>query len=208
MTELPMFPLGATLLPGESLPLRVFEPRYQALVQRCLATDRRFGVVLIERGSEVGGGDVRSDVGTVAEIVDHAATGAGRYSLECRGVARIRIAAWLPDDPYPRADVEPWPDAGVDGDWRAARDGVIEARERLLDLWRELAKRAGRRATPPPPLALPDDPSECSFTLATALPLSEADRYRALGAAGPVERAGVLTDAAEDVAAALRFRLQ
>ncbi len=206
--ELPMFPLGAVLLPGEALPLRVFEPRYHELVQRCLATDGRFGVVLIERGAEVGGGDVRTDVGTVAEIVDHATTGPGRYSLACRGTARIRVVRWLLDAPYPLAEAEPWPDSEDDGGWPAARDRVVAARAELVALWRELADRARRRATPLPPLALPDDPSDCSYALTTALPLSEADRHRALAAAGPVERAAILVEAAADVADALRFRLQ
>ncbi|WP_018179041.1 LON peptidase substrate-binding domain-containing protein [Jongsikchunia kroppenstedtii] len=206
--ELPMFPLGATLLPGEPLPLHVFEPRYRELVQRCLATDRRFGVVLIERGSEVGGGDVRTDVGTVAEIVDHTAMGPRRFALSCQGIARIRVAEWLPDAPFPRAAVTPWPDPTFDGDWPTERDWVVAAREELLDLWRELADRAERRAPEPAPLALPDDPSECSFALAAALPISQSDRHRALTASSIGERCAILVEASADVAAALRFRLQ
>ena len=72
---LPMFPLGSVLVPGAVLPLHVFEPRYRALVRSCLDSgEPEFGVVLIERGSEVGGGDVRFDVGTLARIVQ-----AGRF---------------------------------------------------------------------------------------------------------------------------------
>ena len=57
MTVTPMFPLEVAMLPGEELPLRIFEPRYSALVQRCLAADDpAFGVVLIAAGREVGGG--------------------------------------------------------------------------------------------------------------------------------------------------------
>lgn len=56
---LPMFPLGSVLLPGSPLPLQVFEPRYRAMLDDCLAGDQRFGVVLIERGFEVGGGEQR-----------------------------------------------------------------------------------------------------------------------------------------------------
>ena len=67
--ELPMFPLGTVLFPHGVLPIHVFEPRYRAMVDDCLAGDARFGVVLIERGSEVGGGDTRFHVGTVAQIV-------------------------------------------------------------------------------------------------------------------------------------------
>ena len=64
--SMPMFPLEVAMLPGEELPLRIFEPRYSALVQTCLAADDpAFGVVLIAAGREVGGGDTRSDVGCV-----------------------------------------------------------------------------------------------------------------------------------------------
>ncbi|MEY2464632.1 MAG: ATP-dependent Lon protease, partial [Acidimicrobiaceae bacterium] len=68
MSELPMFPLGTVLFPSVFLPLHVFEPRYREMTRHCLDTQREFGVVLIERGSEVGGDDVRTQVGTVARI--------------------------------------------------------------------------------------------------------------------------------------------
>ena len=112
-----MFPLGTVLFPSAVLPLHVFEPRYQALVRHCLATEPEFGVVLIERGNEVGGGDVRSAVGTVARIVQLAELDGGRFALVAVGVRRMRVQAWLPDDPYPRADVDDWDDpAAPDGD--------------------------------------------------------------------------------------------
>jgi Uncharacterized protein, similar to the N-terminal domain of Lon protease len=51
----PMFPLEVAMLPGEALPLRIFEPRYAALVADCLAmTDPSFGVVR-HRGRSRGG---------------------------------------------------------------------------------------------------------------------------------------------------------
>jgi Lon protease-like protein len=109
---MPMFPLGTVLLPGVVLPLHVFEPRYQQLVRDCLdaTTHPEFGVVLIDRGSEVGGGDVRSDVGVVARILQVAAMDAGRFAIISVGTRRIKVTQWLPDDPYPRAEVEDWPD--------------------------------------------------------------------------------------------------
>ena len=63
-TRLPMLPLSAVLFPHTAMPLHVFEPRYRELMRDCLEGDRRFGVVLIERGSEVGGGDTRARLGT------------------------------------------------------------------------------------------------------------------------------------------------
>ncbi len=103
--ELAMFPLGSVLFPGMPLPLRVFEPRYVAMLLSVLGeTEHEFGVVLIERGSEVGGGDVRFAVGTVARIVSVEQT-AGSIVLLATGAARFEVVRWLQDDPFPRAQV-------------------------------------------------------------------------------------------------------
>ena len=111
-----MFPLGTVLVPGQGLPLHVFEPRYRALVEACVAGDGCFGVVLIERGSEVGGGDVRFDIGTVARIREVAQAPDGRYAVAAVGTDRFRVVQWLDDDPFPRAEIEVLvePDAGAD----------------------------------------------------------------------------------------------
>src|SRR3954447_1486765 len=101
--ELPMFPLGTVLFPHAVLPLHVFEPRYRAMVTDCLAADARFGVVLIERGHEVGGGDARFGVGTMTRIVQADEMPDGRWGLVTVGTERIAVHEWLPDDPYPRA---------------------------------------------------------------------------------------------------------
>src|SRR3954452_20658454 len=115
MAMLPMFPLGSVLFPGAVLPLHVFEPRYRQLVQDCLAdTEHEFGVVLIERGHEVGGGDVRSTIGTVARMMQVAELQDGRYAMVTVGTRRIRVNAWVPDDPYPLADVDDFPDDDPD----------------------------------------------------------------------------------------------
>ena len=87
----PMFPLGSVLVPGMILPLHVFEPRYRALVRDCTAGDGEFGVVLIERGSEVGGGDARTDVGTMARIVQADELPDGRFAVGAVGMRRIRV---------------------------------------------------------------------------------------------------------------------
>ncbi|MGH3970338.1 MAG: LON peptidase substrate-binding domain-containing protein, partial [Mycobacterium sp.] len=103
---LAMFPLESALLPGEDLPLRIFEPRYTAMVTDCLrSTEPQFGVVLISRGREVGGGEARCDVGALARIAECMDLGDGRYALRCRMDERIRVCDWLADNPYPRAMV-------------------------------------------------------------------------------------------------------
>lgn len=109
-TTMPMFPLGSPLLPGLGLPLQVFEPRYHAMLDEVMAGDRRFGVTLITRGHEVGGGDIRSSVGATAEVLRHQEVEDGRVLVLAVGRERIRVQRWLRDDPYPLAEVEPWPD--------------------------------------------------------------------------------------------------
>ena len=107
--ELAMFPLGSVLFPGMPLPLRVFEPRYVAMLASVLGeAEHEFGVVLIERGSEVGGGDVRFGVGTVARIVSVEQT-AGSIALLATGAARFEVVRSLQDDPYPRAQLRELP---------------------------------------------------------------------------------------------------
>src|SRR5262245_44996005 len=156
-----MFPLGTVLLPGMLLPLHVFEPRYRALVRDCMAADEAdFGVVLIERGSEVGGGDVRTDVGTRARILRAEELPDGRFGVVAAGLRRLRVRAWLDDDPYPRADVEDWPDAGDDLDARAeATDALGPGGEVTVLLRRAaaLVTELGDTAAPVD-LELADDP--------------------------------------------------
>src|SRR5918994_7226903 len=110
--RLPMFPLGNVLLPGELLPLNVFEPRYRRLVLDCLAAEDvpEFGVVLIERGSDVGGGETRTSIGTAARIVRLMPLGGGRFNVVAAGIRRINVLEWLKDDPYPVGDIDDWPE--------------------------------------------------------------------------------------------------
>jgi Lon protease-like protein len=185
--EMPMFPLGTVLVPGGPLPLHVFEPRYQAMVQHCLSGDREFGVVMITRGSEVGGGDLRTDVGTVARIVEAARLVNGRWALRCVGVRRVRVLRWLEDDPYPRAEVVDWPDeldADGDADELAALAAKVGATLRqVLALVAEL----GLRATPAT-IELPDDPTLASHIATAAGPFGAFDAYGLLTEPGPAPR--------------------
>src|SRR2546423_12883872 len=98
-----MFPLGNVLFPHGQLPLHIFEPRYRALAETCLAGDGEFGVVLIERGSEVGGGDTRFTIGTVARIVAAGRGPRGPDPLPTGGTPPLRGRGGVPHDPLPPA---------------------------------------------------------------------------------------------------------
>ena len=205
MAVLPMFPLGTPLLPGSVLPLHVFEERYRQLVRDILADDvnePEFGVVMIERGWEVGGGDERSAVGTVARILDMQVTPDGRYAVAAVGTDRLRVNAWLPDDPYPLADVDRWPDDDAGAEIPAGAIEALHDRVRELNV---LVREIGEM-TPPPDADISDDPRMALFHLAALSPLGPADRQRVLAAAGSAERIAVLNNVLDDAAAVLEFR--
>lgn len=167
-----MFPLGSVLFPHTPLPLRIFEPRYLTMVGRLLdEDDPEFGVVLIERGSEAGGGDQRASVGTMARLVNVAA-GADDLHIVGVGTERFTVTRWLDDDPHPRAEVEAlaplvWTDAL--GPLRTEAEAIVRrvlgrAPDALWDADTELS----------------DDPLAASWQLAAIAPLGEYDRYTLL----------------------------
>jgi Lon protease-like protein len=208
MTGQPMFPLQSALLPGELLPLRIFEPRYSQLVQDCLAmSDPAFGVVLITRGREVGGGDTRSDVGALARITEHADHGMGRYQLRTVVGERIRVLEWLSDDPYPRAVIEPWPDEPGPP---VTPERIGEAVDKILALFERIVSLRGAQVRPDALAVEPEiaeDPSRHIYELAARVPMGQADRYAVLAAPTLAERVDVLIDAIETVTAMVEFQI-
>jgi len=185
---MPMFPLGSVLFPGMPLPLHVFEPRYQALVQHCLDGEPEFGVVLIERGSEVGGGDARTGIGVVARIVEAARFDDGRWAIGAVGVRRIKVRRWMPDDPFPIAEVEDWPDES--GEATSIELGpVVAVFRRVLALASELGI-----PVPPATVEIVDDPVVALFQMSAAAPLGPADRYDVLAAPGTRARLDLVAE--------------
>ena len=161
-----MFPLSAVLFPEAGLPLHVFEERYRTLMGRCLESDGEFGVVLITRGSEVGGGDQRVDVGTVARIANVAELDDGRMLVVATGVRRIRVEEWLPEEPYPLAVVEDVPDRPG----AVPRRGTGQGRG-IVATPAVAAVGARRRARPAPQSADLGDPEKIGWQLCDMAPL-------------------------------------
>ncbi len=98
--ELPIFPLNVVLFPGMALPLHIFEPRYRVMIERCLESDRTFGVALLAQGVEGQSGTLPALVGCIAQITDVAPFADGRINLQTVGGRRFQVLALREEDDY------------------------------------------------------------------------------------------------------------
>jgi uncharacterized protein len=202
MSDLPMFPLGTVLFPSMGLPVHVFEPRYRVLARRCVDGDGELGIVLIERGSEVGGGDVRCHVGTRARVLQAAELEDGRWVMGLVGVERIRVDRWLPDDPYPRAEVSSFVGERA-GPWaEELRDNLERTLRRVLAFEAELGVRAA-----PATIELDPDPEVAAWQAAALAPMGAFDRQRVLETGPADDRVALVLSLLEDEAALLAQRV-
>lgn len=197
-----MFPLGNVLVPHALLPLHLFEERYRVMIRDVLATDREFGVVLIERGHEVGGGDVRGDLGTVAHVLEAEEFEDGRWAVVSAGTRRLRVVEWLDDDPYPRAVVEELEDGEPGPDAHELVDQVRGRLGRLLARANELGDEVAPATT-----EISEDPLVASYHATALAPIGAFDTQRLLAIDAPEERLAALLTVFDDIEEELRLRL-
>jgi Lon protease-like protein len=96
----PLFPLGLVLLPGESVPLHIFEERYKLMVGECLTEESEFGIIwLADDGLREVGCSAR--ITRVLERFDD-----GRLNILVEGTTPFRLERRIGDLPYPAGDVE------------------------------------------------------------------------------------------------------
>lgn len=201
VAELPMFPLSSVLFPAMPLPLRVFEERYLTMLQDILpAEPSEFGVVLIERGQEVGGGEKRFGTGVVAQVAD-LTVGTGFIGLTGEGTRRFEVVDWLAEDPYPLASVRELPALEWD-------DGLRERRNQTEGLVRRTLARASEYEDLvwSPTVALADDPVDALWQLAAIAPVGPLDQLRLLQSASARELLDAIFTATADAAEVLDAR--
>ncbi|TFB71235.1 peptidase S16 [Cryobacterium glaciale] len=175
MTTLPMFPLGSVLFPYMPLQLRVFEDRYLVMMARVLdAEPAEFGVVLIERGQEVGGGERRFSIGTVARVTQLEAP-EGYLGLVVQGERRIEVTEWMPEDPHPLATVRVLPDLEWDDALLPRREQAEQLVRRTLSLASEFSDQEWS-----PDVPLSHDPTAAAWQLAAIAPVGPLDQIALL----------------------------
>jgi ATP-dependent Lon protease len=96
--ELPVMTLpGAILFPQVMLPLQIFEPRYQAMLQDSLASHRMFAVALQKRGSKTETPSPVAGLGLIRACVTHKD---GTSHLVLQGIGRVNLAKRVRLRPY------------------------------------------------------------------------------------------------------------
>ena len=187
-----MFPLNAVLYPGVSLPLRVFEDRYRALVHHLLRIDdpaeRLFGSVAIREGYEVGDHGAQSlfRVGVRMQLTEVEAHADGTFDIVAVGRDRIQLERLRPSDTFPLGEVQELPEPPVD-----VPVELVERARSTFAAYREVVRQI---AGDPLDGDLPRDPAFLSWTLAACSPLPLGERQQLLEASDPAERLVLVTD--------------
>jgi Lon protease-like protein len=197
-----MFPLGSPIVPHAGIPLHVFEDRYRALIHDVTAGDGRFGIVMIDRGSEVGGGDARRDVGVLVEVGSAEELEDGRWVLVAVGIGRIRVTEWLDDDPYPRAVVEDIDERSVELT-AGIRDDIQTQVRRLAGMLAELGEPA-----PPVTVELADDPVVAAWQAVAVSPIGAFDTQCLLEIDDPEQRVAAIVRGLTAAEELVEFRLR
>lgn len=199
LAESAMFPLGSVLLPHMPLPLRLFEERYLRMLGSLLETDDpSFGVVLIERGQEVGGGDKRFDVGTLALVTEVAGSDEG-ILIDTVGTDRFVVEEWLEDAPYPLARLRLIDEFVWDESLTDLRDRTEAAVRRALAVGSEYGEQRFAAV-----VELSDDPIQHCWQLAGIAPVGDLDQIDFLKAETLEELLETVRDRATSAAEAFR----
>ncbi|QOD94805.1 LON peptidase substrate-binding domain-containing protein [Chryseoglobus sp. 28M-23] len=198
-----MFPLGSVLFPSMPAALRIFEERYIVMLSKVLDEEpSEFGIVLIERGSEVGGGEQRFPIGTVAQITQVEAS-EGFIGLVAQGSRRIEIVEWLDDDPHPQAEVRELPEL----EWQ---DSLQPLREQAEQLVRRTIAQASEFVEQqwPADIVLDDDPIAAVWQLAGIAPVGPLDQVTLLRSSTTEELLRGIIEATEGAAEMLTLQVE
>jgi Lon protease-like protein len=191
MDRLPLFPLPTVLLPGATMPLHIFEPRYRQMVARCVEGDSRFGLVYHDpdRGGPFHADEAR--VGTVARILKFQPLPDGRSLIFTVGEERFVIREGIESGAaYYEAVVTPYEDAG-------APDPHLPVRRReCIALFQRVIREAVQSPEPPPEI---DPGREVAFRMARAINIDPAWQQRLLETRSESERLELIRIVLSDV---------
>lgn len=196
VATLPLFPLGTVLLPGASLPLHVFEPRYRQLTVDLVTgvvPDKEFGVVAVREGWTPDDGVAGlHPMGCSAQLLEVRTLPDGRFDVVTRGARRFRLLDLDADaKPYLVGSVEYLPDVRPPDETRPGDAGDPDLIRMLAASARDAHRRYCATAWKNGDWTEPDsdvEPAELPYLLATDCLLPLTDRQRLLEQTCPTAR--------------------
>jgi Lon protease-like protein len=187
---LPLFPLGTVLLPGATLPLHVFEPRYRQLTVDLVTgtvPDLEFGVVAVREGwaPDDDGMAGLHTIGCTAVLRDVQRLPDGRFDLVTEGARRFRLIDLDAESkPYLVGSIEPVPDEPADADTDELTRILAAAARAAHHRYCATAWKDGDWTEPAADVA----PGTLPHILAADCLLPIGDRQRLLELTSPAER--------------------
>jgi Lon protease-like protein len=174
-TRIPLFPLNVVLLPGASLPLHIFEPRYRLMVRHCLSHKLEFGMILAQESGV-------ATVGCTAQIINIVREyRSGEFDILSEGRAVFRALDLLSEKEYHEAIVEYLSDSAEDAESSKEDSlmGMFQQCHSLMydQLWAPVAK---------------DAPWPLSYRMASRLPLALEEKQVLLEMRGEPDRQDLL----------------
>jgi Lon protease-like protein len=188
MAEIGLFPLGIVLLPGERIPLHIFEPRYKELINECLALGTEFGLILSDDTGT-------REVGTRASVIEELTRFPdGRLNVMVEGTSRFRLAGFTEGRSFMTAETRDFEDS----------DAFFpkEKADECLEVYRRAMATAGVEAED-----LVADRYGVAFQIASRIPVEAAGKQDLLEMASESERLQRVEGLIAEAVIVLRRRL-
>ena len=186
METIPLFPLNSILFPKGRISLQIFESRYMDMIRQCLKDQSGFGVVLIEKGTEVALKGKKLDIhriGTYSTVVDWNQLPNGLLGITVEGSTTFKIIeSWREEDDLCRAEVVFREHDSLDSD----PVDVGEQFKEYVNLLHGLAKHSAVEE-----LNLDisfDNLREIAWRLSELLPITNLDKQALLELTDPFDR--------------------
>jgi Lon protease-like protein len=186
--QLAMFPLGMVVFPHQVVGLCIFEPRYRQMLHD-IAPENQFGTCLIERGSEVGGNDERTSVGTIVQILGAHHLIDGKTLVMVEGISCVEVSSWLEDDPYPRAVA-----SERCCDEVAIEPALLKSTQSAVRALRNLQSEVFADQCLQANCEMDPDPWVRSWQLCSMTPMSVLDQFKVVSLSNPNDRLRLLAE--------------
>jgi Lon protease-like protein len=158
--EIGLFPLGAVLVPGELMPLHIFEDRYKRLIGDCEQHGQEFALLYADD-------DGARELGCTAELVEVTERFEdGRLNIVVRGGEVVRVVELTRGRSYITGRVEAVPDDEEAGEEASA----------AVDLYRKVAEVTGNEPDP----AISTDDAVVSYAIASRVEFPPTEKLRIL----------------------------